>query len=501
MSELPKSWAITSIAEIFDVIGGGTPSTKNNKYWNGVIPWITSADIKGVRDITIGKHVSISGVQDSATNIVPAKTLLVVTRVGLGKVAIAPTEMCFSQDLQGLRALEEHINHSFALYYLSQKLQELKFEGQGTTISGITKKQLKDTSFPLAPLEEQQRIVAKIEQLFSELNEGVEKLKTAQAQLKVYRQALLKHAFEGKLTANWRLANKDKSETSTDLLTRIKAERQARHQRQLNVWKRVAKQWENGNKKGKKPAKPRIFSEPIAFTDNELSNLSQLPKTWAWSKMGECFDVYVGATPSRKIDKYWKGTIPWVSSGEVKFFNISSTKELISQDGLINTSTAIHPVGTVMLAMIGEGKTRGQAAILEINACHNQNTAAIRVSETECFSEFVFLYLLYQYEITRQLGSGNNQKALNKERVSNMAFPLPPIDEQEKIVHRLSANLSVIEKVSVDIDTQIKKSAALRQSILNKAFHGQLVSQDPNDEPADLLLKRIKLEKLTQASP
>ena len=147
------------------------------------------------------------GIENSATNKVPPKTLLVVTRVGLGKIAIAEQGICFSQDIQGLVAPPHLIQPEFSLYYLSYELQKLKYEGRGTTISGVTKKQLKDTKFPLPPLNEQHRIVAKIEELFSELDKGIESLKTAQEQFKVYRQAVLKHAFEGRLTARWREEN------------------------------------------------------------------------------------------------------------------------------------------------------------------------------------------------------------------------------------------------------------------------------------------------------
>ena len=178
---LPKNWVKTSIGAIYDVIGGGTPSTSIAKYWGGDTPWITSADIDGVREIKVIRYVTQKGIQESTTNKVPNRTLLVVTRVGLGKIAISDKPICFSQDLQGLVQRLDLIFPEYSLFYLSFELQRLKFEGRGTTISGITKKQLKDTGFPLPPYQEQRRIVAKIEDLFSELDKGIESLKTARA--------------------------------------------------------------------------------------------------------------------------------------------------------------------------------------------------------------------------------------------------------------------------------------------------------------------------------
>ena len=354
---------------------------------------------------------------------------------------------------------------------------------------------LADHSVPVPPAAEQRRIVAKIEELFSELDKGIESLKTAQAQLKVYRQAVLKHAFEGKLTAQWREENKDKLETPEQLLARVKQEREARYERQLQGWKAAVKKWEEGGGLDRKPPRPRPPSFPEPFTDVELIALPEISSLWRWVKVGELFSVYVGATPSRKNRSYWNGAINWITSGEVHFVPIKTTNETLTLEGLANASTESHPIGTVMLAMIGEGKTRGQAAITHIEACHNQNTAAIRVSESEIPPEYIYYYLLYRYEDTRRVGSGNNQKALNKERVSNLPIPLPPLDEQAVVVQELEKLLSVIEQLDGEISNQLASASSLRQSILKKAFSGQLVPQDPDDEPASVLLDRIKAER------
>jgi type I restriction enzyme S subunit len=352
----------------------------------------------------------------------------------------------------------------------------------------------------IPPEKEQHRIVAKIEELFSELDKGIESLKAAREQLKVYRQSLLKHAFEGKLTEQWRKDNADKLEIADELLARIQREREARYQKQLEDWKKAVKEWEGLGCNGNRPSKPREFQVPSKLIPAEIYERKTLPEIWGWSKIGFLFDVFVGSTPSRKNQSFWNGDIPWVSSGEVSFCDICDTKEKITALGYENASTELHPVGTVMLAMIGEGKTRGQAAILKVPAAHNQNTAAIRVSETNCSSKLLYYYLLFQYESTRKLGSGNNQKALNKSRVSEMLTPIIPALEQNEIVVVLDSQLSIIEKQVSDINEYINKSESLRQAILKKAFSGQLVPQDPNDEPASELLKRIAEEKSPNGS-
>lgn len=200
-NEIPKSWEVKKLNEVCEsILGGGTPSTSNEKFWDGEIPWISSADIYGLRDIQPRRSITKKAIEKSTTNLLPKGGIIVVTRVGLGKIAIAPFDLCFSQDSQGLILNEKIISKSYALLCLSKAVQMFKYKSRGTTISGVTKKQLVELEIPLPPLAEQERIVAKIEELFSELDAGTESLKRAQQQLKIYRQAVLKYAFEGKLT-------------------------------------------------------------------------------------------------------------------------------------------------------------------------------------------------------------------------------------------------------------------------------------------------------------
>lgn len=148
-----------------------------------------------------------------------------------------------------------------------------------------------------------------------------------------------------------------------------------------------------------------------------------------------------------------------------------------------------------MLAMIGQGKTRGQPAILDIEACHNQNTAAIRVHPDYCSSEYLYYYLYERYEETRRVGSGNNQQALNKKAVQSLPFPLPPLAEQTEIVRRVEQLFAFADQLEAKVKNAKARIDRLTQSILAKAFRGELVPQDPSDEPACELLARIQAQR------
>lgn len=287
-------------------------------------------------------------------------------------------------------------------------------------------------------LPEQEKIIKKIEELFSELDKSVETLHTIKQQLAVYRQAVLKEAFEGKLTSLWRKMHLGESpQTDFESIKRSN----------------------------------EVFKD-TSGDENEIH--LELPPSWIKVRFGDVFEVQVGATPSRRNPEYWNGTINWVSSGEVHFNTILRTDEQITADGLAHASTNVHPVGTVMLAMIGEGKTRGQAAILNIEAAHNQNTAAILVSKTACSSKYIYYFLQMNYDNTRRVGSGNNQKALNKERVRALRFSFTSFAEQKMIVEEIESRLSVCDSIEQTVDTALVQAEAMRQSILKQAFEGGL---------------------------
>ncbi len=325
---------------------------------------------------------------------------------------------------------------------------------------------------PLPDIEQQESIIYSIEIANGQIDSGVEALCRAEKQLELYRQSVLKDAFEGKLTADWRAANPDLVEPADKLLERIEEERKAAHQAELDAWADAVNQWEANGKNGKKPSKPASISSRFSIINQSDGDLGS-EFSWDQICLGDLFGVFVGSTPKRDNPKYWDGSINWISSGEVDFCYLRATKETITNLGLEETSTKLHPPGTLFLAMIGEGKTRGKAAISEVEAAHNQNTAAIRISETSLLPEFYFFFMMYNYEITRTIGSGNNQKALNKARVEAIKVPLTCVAEQKEVIDKMKLALEYILDVKDELRAAKKKAEALKQSILKKAFSGR----------------------------
>ena len=448
---------------------------------------ISSID-RETKKIVDPKPLTLSQAPSRAKQLLRSGDVLVsMTRPNLNAVTLVPEQFDRAIGSTGFHVLRSRwLNPDFllALVQTQSFVDAMSAVVQGALYPAVRPRDIAAYLIKFETPAQQSRIVAKLEELLSDLDAGADELKAAQKKLAQYRQSLLKAAVEGTLTAEWRAKNAP-TETGAQLLERILTERRAR-------WE--ATQLAKFKEQGKAPPTEwqKKYPEPV---QPETDDLPALSEGWVWSSIGQCFHVAVGATPSRKEPSFWGGSIPWVSSGEVRFSRISTTKEMITLDGLNNSSTQINPVGSVLLGMIGEGKTRGQVAILDVEAANNQNCAAIWASEAGVPSEYVYFWLWSQYEETRRGSSGNNQPALNKSIVERISFPLPPPDEIDEIVRLLNDALDTISEQEMAVEVSLKQSAAQRKNILRVAFAGQLVPQDPNDEPASVLLERIRAER------
>jgi type I restriction enzyme S subunit len=199
--------------------------------------------------------------------------------------------------------------------------------------------------------------------------------------------------------------------------------------------------------------------------------------------VGELGEVFVGATPKRAVPAFWDGDIPWVSSGEVAFCRISKTRETITKAGLGNAATRLHPPGTVLLAMIGEGKTRGQAAILDVAAAHNQNAASIRLDRDKMLPEFLYFCFMRQYATSRALGRGGQQPALNKALVQAIEVPCPAPDTQQELVEHIRAALQAADELETDLRLLVRLASEARTTVVRDALSGRLTVRDVIDEP------------------
>ena len=370
----------------------------------------------------------------------------------------------------------------------------------GSTRKRISRRNFAAVEIPLAPSAEQHRIVAKIEELFSELDKGVESLKTARAKLDVYRQAVLKHAFEGKLTGQWREKNKDKLEKPEQLLARINRERAARYEQQLKDWKAAVRTWEESGKSGRKPPKPKKQFEIACVPDEVSAKLPQLPEGWLWVRLGNISDISGGITKNQRRNNH-----P-LKMKYLRVANVYADKILTDDVYKIGVTEGeakkvVLEVGDLLIVE-GNGSIEqiGRVAMWdgEFPACGHQNHL-IRVRlATKSAPRFFLQFLLSPLGrdlIVKEASSTSGLHTLSISKVSNLIVPVASSGEQTAVVVQIGEMLSRVDNVLEEVDTQLAKAKALRQSILKKAFAGQLVAQDPSEEPASVLLERIRDER------
>ena len=384
------------------------------------------------------------------------------------------------------------------VYYLLEKITtELYAKAHGSGMVHVTKGKFESTEISLPPLNEQHRIVAKIEELFSELDNGIASLKAAQQQLKTYRQALLKHAFEGKLTAEWRAQNKDKLESAESLLARIAQERIQRYQQQLKDWEAI----------GKLGNKPKAINVLLQITTEELSEMPELPVGWSYVRAEEIAGfITKGTTPSKELLFANAGDIPFI-----KVYNLTKTGYLdFSIDPtFVNNEThngflarsKVFP-GDVLMNIVGP--PLGKVSIVPSTYPEwNINQAIAIFRSTLISNRFLAAYLAHEKTVRSMMGKSKataGQFNLTLEICRETLIPLCCANEQEEIELLIDAKLSEVDQLDQTITSSLLQAEGLRQSILKKAFSGQLVAQDASDEPASDLLVRIKAETAKQAN-
>lgn len=338
---------------------------------------------------------------------------------------------------------------------------------------------------PVAPLKEQYRIVAKIEELISDLDAGVAALKRAQANLKRYRAAVLKAAVEGRLTAEWRTEH-PATEPASQLLARILQERR-------QTWE--AAQLAKFAAAGKEP--PKNWKEKyVEPTPPDTSGLPELPEGWCWASVQQVGSVQLGRqrSPQHHSGQHMR---PYLRVANVFEDRIDTSDVMEMNFTPDEFETYRLGYGDILL---NEGQSMeliGRPAIYRDEvpgACFTNTLVRFRVYEgvDTDYALRVFLAYLKNGRFQKIATITVNIAHLGAGRFSEIEFPLPPVEEQAAIIEDVDRHFSLIDAAETEIEHSLLRASLLRQSILKQAFEGKLVPQDPNDEPASVLLERLR---------
>ena len=405
--------------------------------------------------------------------------------VGFSCLIRGPKQAVFASYLIRFRPVI--IDELFLSYFLKSPAYWLAISESklGIAVQNVNATKLKKIALPIAPLPEQHRVVAKIEELFTKLDAGVNELHKAQSQLKRYRQSVLKASFEGKLTEAWRAEHQDEIEPASVLLERILKERREK-------WE--AEQLGQMKAKGEMPKDHRWkakYKEPIV---PDTSNLPELPKGWLWTTLPQIGELNRGKSRHRPRNAplLYGGQYPLVQTGDIRHanglirhYNLTYSEEGLKQSRLWTASTLCITIAANI----------ADTAILGFDACFPDSIVGFLPEYGQCNIYFVEFFLRTAKADLERYAPATAQKNINLAILKDLAIPFPPLAEQNVIAQEIDRHLSVADEVEKTITVELKRAEQLRQSILKKAFSGELVPQDPNDEPASVLLERIKAEK------
>ena len=491
-NDIPAGWQLCRLPDFACIVMGQSPSSETYNHEGSGIPFFQGKAEFGEVYPRIDKYCS------RPNKIANAGATLLSVRAPVGPTNLAKIDCCIGRGLAAIHSLGG-IEPKFILYLFRSIEPTISGRGTGSTFNAINKTFVEELKFALPPLNQQVRIVAKIDELFSELDKGVESLKAARERLKVYRQAVLKHAFEGKLTEQWREENKHKLETPEQVLTQIRTDRDRYYQQQVKEWDVAVRTWEAKAKKEKKPIKPRKITPLTQLQDDVRTILPDIPASWTWGKVAwmTCGVEYGTSAKSSK-----SGNMPVIRMGNLQNGEINWDDLVFTSDDeeIEKYSLAF---GDVLFNRTNSPELVGKTAIYRGERPALFAGYLIRVNHIQALVDSHYLNLFLNSSLAKQYGNsvktdGVNQSNINGEKLKDYPFPYCSLAEQKEIVRILDEKLSLSGHLLNGIDSELAKSSTLRQSILKMAFSGQLVEQEPNDEPASVLLERIRAEKTEQ---
>lgn len=489
--EIPAAWAWVKVNDITTVIRGASPRPKGDpRYFGGPIPWIMISDVSrepGKYLTKTREGVTPEGAERS--RLLNPGSLILSNSGTVCVPKLLGVSGCIHDGFVSFPSLPEEISKDFLYHWFDYiRPRVIQANKQGITQVNLNTEIVRELDVPIPPALEQRRIVAKIEELFSDLDAGVAALERAKANLKRYRAAVLKAAVEGKLTEAWR-AEHPNTEPASKLLERILAERRQKWEADQLAKFAAAKKEPPKNWKAK-------YVEP---TPPETTGLPELPEGWCWASVEQTSEVQGGIQKQPKRAPA-SNSFPFLRVANVHRDRLDlSEVHRIELFGDELDRLRLQPDDLLVVEGNGSKTEIGRSAIWkgEIEDCVHQNHI-IRVRFLAGSSRYLNAYWNSPFGNARvmdQAASTSGLYTLSVTKVCALPIPLAPTAEQGQIVAEVEQRLSVIAAAEKEINHGLLRASRLRQSILKQAFEGKLVPQDPTDEPASVLLERLRAKQ------
>lgn len=477
--ELPPGWALTNVGTLGRYINGrGFGKSEWRTKGLPIIRIQNLNDEEASFNYSDEEHEPKYRVNDG--------DLLVAWAASLGVYIWKRGPAWLNQHIFRVEVEKRLVSKSFLYYALKHAITDIFKKTHGSGMVHVTKDRFESHPIKLPPLKEQGRIVSKIEELFSRIDEGERALQRVQKLTERYRQSVLKAAVTGELTREWRERHKGKLESGEALLQRIlKARREAWEKAELKKMKAKGQKLENDDWKKKYP-------EPLLPDTDELPDL---PEGWMWASLDMLADIVGGVTVDKKRSTASCAPVPYLRVANVQrgFLDLSEVKKIFVPKETVKELRLQH--GDVLFNEGGDLDKLGRGWIWEeqLPVCIHQNHVfRARLFIPGSWNKIVSWYAnVLGRQLFMQLGKQTtNLASLSLAKLKR--FPVPIMDgtEAKEIVSRADDALSVIDKHVGEIARQLAATGSLRQAVLMAAFSGELVAQDPSDEPASMLLQR-----------
>ena len=458
VEDLPRGWARTSLGQIVRKARPKIPADPKSE-----LPFIGMDHIEPHSFDLVGQD-KFAKMKSAGSYFLPGDVLYGRLRPYLNKVHKAKFEGVASAEFIVLPGSDYH-DSDFLKYLLHQRsFIEFAMSRSSGDRPRVKFNGIADYEFPLPPLNEQRRIVEKIETLFARLDKGEEAVREVQTLLKRYRQSVLKAAVTGALTSDWRAESAGQLEHGQDLLARILKTRE--------------ENWQ-GRGKYKAPVEP------------DTRGLPQLPKGWIWASIEQLGYIQSGQTPKGvEAHVVQSGTVPWFKVSSMNDLGnemaMYTSKWMFTKESAEVAKLNILPAGTIAFPKRGGAILTNKKRRLGVPGALDLNTMGFVPIALEGY-----LWIYFQGLDLRTVYDGSNVPQINYHDIADLFVAVPPKDEAKVICEEVELRMGQIAKLEEWCATELKRSASLRQSILKDAFAGRLVPQDPSDEPAGDLLARI----------
>lgn len=417
IGKIPEGWNVRKLKYVIkNFVGGGTPSTSYDDYWDGDIPWVSISDITNSGLISnTGRMITLLGKKSKQLTLLNTGTIIYSMYASVGKVAQLLIPATTNQAIVGLVNNEEIVLNEYLRFSLESFEPFVNILFSSNTQNNINEEKVKNITIPISGLETQEKIVKFLKDRNVVIEITLKKLNKMIELLKEKRQAIITHAVTKGLDPN------------------------------------------------------------VPMKDSGVEWIGNVSERWSVTKIIYYSKLKTGGTPKREVVKYWEnGTINWMSSGEINKNIIFDIDEKITKLGYENSNASLLPINSVMIALNGQGKTKGSVGILKIQSTCNQSLAAFITEERYLHYRFLYYHLKSKYQLLRGLVGDNLRDGLSLALLRTLYIPLPKLEEQKRICDYLDQETSTIDSLTFKFQKMTDLLKEYRSTLISAAVTGKI---------------------------